>query len=107
MRAPALPRVKACARPSEPRAPVRSTVFPERTVIALQELLHFFDMRVTDRLVEDNFAARHGDDPIAGLEDVVHVVADEDAGDVLRAKPADEAEYLVGLLDRQVIGRLV
>src|SRR4029079_1178282 len=108
--APALASVAACAWPSEPSAPVSSAVFPESTPIVFpgfiqpiagaatrplvgrsKQLLHLFDGGLADRLVEDDLAARHGDDAVAGLEDVVHVVAGEDARGGLGAKTPGEA----------------
>ena len=37
----------------------------------------------------------------------MNVVADEDAGNILLPSAADEADDFVGLLDRQMVGRLV
>ena len=46
-------------------------------------LVDVFDRGLGGRLVEDDLAARHRDHAVAGLEHVLHVVRDEDAGDPL------------------------
>src|SRR5438876_1555850 len=113
-RAPARDSVTAWARPSEPRPPVSSTLRPASVFIAQpsqdtpsQDRMDFVDRGVPDALVQHNFAARHGNDTVAAVEDVVHVVADEDACHPLLLQAAHEADHLVRLLHREVVGRLV
>ena len=53
------------------------------------------------------FSPRAGDDPICDRIDVMEVMADEDAGDALLPQRRNVIQDLVGLLDREMIGRLV
>src|SRR6476660_3075615 len=77
------------------------------SLLRLKEILHLVDRGFADRSVEDDLAPRHRHDAVAGLEDVRDVVADENAGDVLRLQAADESKHLPRLLDRQMVGWLV
>src|SRR5689334_10249423 len=107
-RAPARASATACARPSEPSPPVSKTLRPASTFIATsQDTMDFVDRGVLDALVQHHLAARHGHDAVAALEDMVHVVADEDTGDALLLQAAHEADHLVRLLDGEMVGRLV
>ena len=69
--------------------------------------MDFIDRGLAHRAVEHDLAARHGHHPVAGLEHMMHVVADEDAGDALLLKSLDEADHLVRLLDGKVVGGFV
>src|SRR5262249_34694730 len=95
--APAPASVAACARPSAPSPPVRRTTRSFSSVIAIssQSAAHLVDRGVLDALVEHDLAARHRHHAVAAFEDVVHVVADEDAGHALLLQPAHEADHLL------------
>ena len=73
----------------------------------LQDIRNLLHRGLCDPLVEHDLAARHGDNPIARLQNMMQVMADEDAGDPLRRQAADEAEHFRRLFDRQMIGRFV
>ena len=61
---------------------------------------------LADRLVKNDFAARHGDDAIARLEHVMQVVADEYSGDSLRLvdRARSRAPWSVSLTERWLVG---
>src|SRR4051794_18818107 len=67
-----------------------------------QDTADLVDRGVFDASVQHHFAARHGDHAVAAFEHMVHVVADEHAGDALLLQAAYEADHLLGLLDRKV-----
>jgi hypothetical protein len=46
--------------------------------------MDLLDRGVVNRTVEDDFAAGHRDNSVAGVKYMLHVVRDEDAGKVLR-----------------------
>src|SRR6266704_3459461 len=69
---------------------------------------HHLGHRVFIRLDHGHPAAEPLDvDPVRDLEDVRHVVADQDDGQAAVADPADKVEHLAGLLDPERRGRLV
>src|SRR3954453_17462274 len=60
-----------------------------------------------DRYVGGDASQVQGGHPVGDLEDVDHVVGDEDDGVAGVGQPADEVEHLAGLRDAQGGGRLV
>ena len=109
------------------RAPERSATSLSRKRSAV-ELHHQFAIRVLDEgrdvdahdrgldgqeigvgdgALGDDLAAPHHDDAVGDLEDVVDVVGDEEHGVAGVAHLLDEAQHAVGLLDAEIVGRLV
>src|SRR5579864_3671105 len=104
----------AIAAPSPWVPPVTTAIFPSNCPINcssvknwLKQIGHFIYGGLCNGPVEYHFAARHRDDPVAGVKDMLQVVADEHAGDALFRQTAHEADHLAGFLHGQVIGRLV
>ena len=72
---------------------------------------HQLDHRVVVDLVAleraDQLAVAQHDDAVAGLDDLVQAVRNEDDRDALRLEAGDDLEQLLGLGERQARGRLV
>src|SRR6218665_1122797 len=112
--APSARSLRACACPRLPSPPVSKTrrdASGQEVFIAgslgSEQVLDLIDGDGVHRAVSDQLAARHHHDAVAGLKNMVQIVADEDAGHVLPGQALDEVDDLVRLPDRQVIGRLV
>ena len=107
--APAAANRIAWARPSEPSAPVSNTVLPSilsarsRYRTSETSSIEVSATGLSNTISPRAIATTRSQDS----QDMVQVMADEDAGDPLGRQAAHEAEHFGGLLDRQVIGRFV
>ena len=78
-----------------------------RHVGAHDDALDGQQVGVRDGPLGDDLAPAHDDDPVGDLEDVVDVVGDEQHRVAGVAHLLDEAQHAMGLLDAEIVGRLV
>src|SRR5262249_55542227 len=74
---------------------------------ASDDALDLEEVGVGDVEIGDDLAAPHYRDSVGDLKDVMDVVGDEEDGMPRLARPLDEAEDALRLLDAKIVGRLI
>ena len=99
------------AKASDRRALTISCAFASlserRDVDAHDDAFDGEQVGIGDGPLGDDLAPPHHDDAVGDLEDVVDVVGDEEHGVAGVAHLLDEAQHAMGLLDAEIVGRLV